>query len=93
MKIGLESDPEGAWIDHSVYLDRTEAETVAQAAETAPIVNAAGDDITREVVTTARVITVEELGAEFGKDRVYLLMTMFRGRLNELWPRAPKSDG
>jgi hypothetical protein len=39
-KLGFESDPEGAWIDHNVYLDRAEAEARAREAETAPIENA-----------------------------------------------------
>jgi hypothetical protein len=83
-KLGFEHDPEGAWTDNSVYFDRDEAEREARLLETAQLVNEADEPI-EGVVTTTRVITIEDVDAEFGPARVDLIMTAFRRRLSELW--------
>jgi hypothetical protein len=83
-ELGFPEDPEGAWVDIDVFFDRGEAERFAQLYETAPIQDAEGRDITREVVTMARVVTMDEVGAEFGEDRQRLIVTMFRDRMNAL---------
>jgi hypothetical protein len=95
MKLGLHTDPEGAWIDHDVFLDRAEAEDAARMHESLPVLDSARDDVTGDVVTAARVITVEELEFEFGPGRALLLTTMFQTRFRELWAqlREGSSEG
>jgi len=83
-KLGFEETPEGAWVDHDVFFDRAEAEQAARVHETAPVQDAAGRDITHDVVITARVVTVDDMRDEFGQNRVDLLSTMFRERIVEL---------
>jgi hypothetical protein len=83
-KLGTPDDPEGAWTDNDVYFDRAAAEAQARLHETLPISDAAGKDITREVVTTARVITMRQLKEEFGDDRMHVVLTTFRSRIAEL---------
>jgi hypothetical protein len=92
-KLGFAEDPEGAWVDHDVYFDRAEADAVAKIHETAPVESAEGHDITGEVVTVARVVTMDELRAEFGDQRVNQVTTMFRGRFSELFGPAREADG
>jgi hypothetical protein len=90
-KLGFEDDPEGAWIDHDVFLDREEAERVARIHETAPLVDEEGRDVTAERITIARVVTGKELGDEFGAGRVNQMLTIFRQRLTELMADAGDS--
>ena len=92
-KLGFAEDPEGAWVDHDVYFDRAEAEAMARVHETAPVENAEGHDITDKVITATRVVTMDELRAEFGDQRVDQVTTMFRGRFSELFDSERAADG
>jgi hypothetical protein len=83
-KLGLPDQPEGAWTDNEVFLDRSEAEAEARLYETLPLHDEAGKDLSADVLTIARVVTIQELQEEFGDDRMYTVMTMFSGRITEL---------
>jgi hypothetical protein len=91
-KLGFEDDPEGTWVDHNVFLDRDLAEAEARLHETAPVIDAGGQDISSKVTTVARVITYDELVKEFGDDRGHVLLTMFRERFSQLFDALPDDD-
>ena len=80
-QLGGELGGDGGWIDHEVYLDRVQAEERARLLETAPIEDEAGRDVTRERVTTARVITGEGTLRQFGSRRVSQMLREFNDRL------------
>jgi hypothetical protein len=52
-KLGAEDDPEGAWIDDSVFFDRDEAEAQKKLHETSRYIDDDGRDISAEVTTVA----------------------------------------
>jgi hypothetical protein len=75
---------EGAWTDHDVILDRAEAERVAHELETAIYVNREGRDISRDVVTTTRVVQLLDIENLHDFQRMNQILTMFRKRINDL---------
>ena len=91
-KLGRPEDPEGAWIDHDVFFDRDDADERARLHETASIQDAEGNDINAEVVTAVRVVTVDEIRAEFGEDREHQIMTEFRERIAELMDEVERAE-
>jgi hypothetical protein len=92
LKLGLHTDPEGAWIDHDVFLDRAEAEEAARRHENVQALDAVWDGVSSDVVNAARVVSLEEVEVEFGQDRARLLTTMFQSRLRELWSQLHDSE-
>src|SRR5215471_5789134 len=88
--IGFEWDPEGAWVDQDVFLDRDEAEARANLHETSRYVDKDGRDISQEVTTVARVITFAERVQEFGEDRGLHVTTTFNKRIAALFAALPE---
>jgi hypothetical protein len=83
-KVGFDDDPEGAWTDHNVHVDRDAAEAEMSELERAVWVDESGNP--REgVITAVRIATIEEITAELGEDRVNRIMTAFQERFSEIW--------
>jgi hypothetical protein len=90
--LGAEDDPEGAWIDHDVFLDRDLAEAEAKLHETGQWFDDDGRDISADIATVARVITFTELEQEFGADRMHRARTMFNDRIVALMKDLPSDE-